>query len=184
MNILYQLKELDKKIIKNMKHLMKFNEFESNKDLNEGLRSTIIKGFVKSYIKVSGIIRGFKKLFKTTDRKKLMDDLKISGRFVDLLFFLNDSKWVFEDILTDEDIKRLAKKYDIDKDYPSPIDIFEAEYKKEFNRDIKKDLNDIYKSLTDEDDLNKMYDKTDAKTIAKVKQLTELIKDLKNMIES
>ncbi len=164
-----------------MKHLKKFNEFGLTEEINEGFKTTVLKVFLKSYMRIASIIKGFKKLFNSVDRNKLFKDLKVGSKIVDILFFLNESKWAFEDNLTDEDLEKLAKKYDIDKDYPNAFDILIAEYKKEFKRDFKKDLDDIYNYLTDEKELEKLYDKAEPKTIAQLNQLTKLIEDLKDM---
>ena len=84
-----------------MKNIKTFEQFNNNDEINESLKSSV----VKSYIKISQLIKNFKKLFNKIDRTELFKEMKIADSLIDFIFFLRDSKWFYDDNLDNEYIK-------------------------------------------------------------------------------
>lgn len=162
-----------------MKNIKTFEQFNINDDVNESLMTSAIKG----YVKISQLIKNFKKLFNKIDRTELFKEMKISDSLIDFIFFIRDSKWFYDDNLDREFIKKLAKSYNIDKKYPYPIDILNAQYEKKFKKNFKEELNKMYDYLTDEKSTNQLIEKGDVNKISMLKQLTDLVKEFKNILD-
>lgn len=161
-----------------MKHIKLFEEYEVT---NEG---KITRGLLKGAMTISGLIKGFSKLF-TSERKEVFKTIKMGNKMIDLAIFLNDQKsWLGNaERLSDEDIKEIAENYKVDKKYPTITDVVVAIYKKDIGRDMLKDLTEVVDVLNDKNTLKGLKNKT-PKNIATINMMKELFTDLKEEIES
>jgi len=114
--------------------------------------------------------------------KDLFKTIKYGNKMINLIDFMYSQKsWVENDNLSVDDLKVIAKNYDIKKENPNIADILKGVYKKEIGRELSEDVNDMYEVFNDKDAPIKLRDET-PQNISSVNMMKEWLSDLKEIV--